>query len=79
MIEALVRPRGPYSLRLTARGARDATRTFRDEVLTAALSPAGAIEIARAWQGRDGLVRLQAESEAGLERLRFTLAVDDDH
>jgi 3-methyladenine DNA glycosylase/8-oxoguanine DNA glycosylase len=39
----------------------------------------GRPELARAFQRHDGGVVLQAQSEAGLERLRFVLAVDADH
>lgn len=76
VIETLERPRGPYSLRLSARLASDATRAFRHGVLTAAL-PGG--EVARAWQQADGTVGLRAESEAGIEQLRFVLALAEDH
>ena len=36
-------------------------------------------EIARAWQAPQGLVTIVAESAAGAERLRWILALDDDH
>ena len=68
------RPRGPYSLALTARYASDATRRFSGGRLVALLP-----EPASAHQLPDGTVRLQAETEAGLEHLRFVLALDDDH
>ena len=74
-----VAPRGPYSLALSARPASDATRTFRDGVFTQALAVDGRVEIARAWQSPDGLVSIRAESRAGAERLRWVLALDDDH
>ena len=76
MLEALEQPTGPFSLRLSARLAGDATRTFREGTLTAVL-PGG--ELVRARQRPDGGVLLQAASEAGLERLRFVLALHDDH
>src|SRR5712691_13420721 len=47
-----LRPRGPHSLSLTARFASDATRTFRDGVLTAVLDG----ELVRAWQRTDGAI-----------------------
>src|SRR2546422_2832273 len=71
MLEALVRPRGPYSLALTARGAGDATRTFRDGILETTF--------AAAWQTPDGVVRIRAKSEEGIEQMRFVLALDADH
>ena len=77
--ELPVRPRGPYSLALSARLSSDATRTFRDGVLTALLAVDGRAELARAWQSPDGTVTLRAESAAAAERLRWILALDDDH
>ena len=74
MIDDLARPRGPYSLALTARLAGDATRRFRDGRFVALLP-----DRAEAWQLPDGRVRLRAESEEALETLRFVLALDDDH
>lgn len=79
MIEVLVRPRGPYSLALTARHSSDATRLFRDGVLDARLPVPGGVERAAARQLPNGSMRLVADSEASLAALRFTLAVDDDH
>jgi 3-methyladenine DNA glycosylase/8-oxoguanine DNA glycosylase len=78
-VTAELRPAGPYSLDLTARRAGDATRRYRDGVFRANVIVEDRIERVAAAQRRDGLVRLQAESEAGLDRLRFVLAVDDDH
>lgn len=79
MVEEVVRPRGPYSLALTARRAGDATRTFRDGVLEAVLEVDGRLERAWAAQAPDGSLRLGAGSAEGLELLRFVLAVDNDH
>jgi 3-methyladenine DNA glycosylase/8-oxoguanine DNA glycosylase len=73
--EIVVRPRGPYSLALSARLVGDATRTFRDGVLSANLGS----EVGLAWQSPDGRVTLRAASPAGLDVLRFVLALDDDH
>ena len=78
-LEASLRPRGPYSLALTARRAGDATRRFHDGVLDAALPTSSGIERVRAWQRPDGTVCIRAASAEGLERMRFTLALDDDH
>jgi 3-methyladenine DNA glycosylase/8-oxoguanine DNA glycosylase len=75
VLEFELTPRGPYSLALTARLAYDATRSFLDGVLTCALEG----EIAHAWQLPSGAVVVRAESEAGVEQLRFILAVDADH
>jgi len=73
------RPSGPYSLALSARFASDPTRTFRDGVLTQALAVDGRIELARAWQTPDGTLSIQAGSPASAERMRWLLAIDDDH
>jgi 3-methyladenine DNA glycosylase/8-oxoguanine DNA glycosylase len=79
VIEAVVRPSGPYSLALSRRTMGDATRRVLDGVLDARLSVAGVPERTQAWQAPDGRVVLRAESEEGVERLRFVLALDDDH
>jgi 3-methyladenine DNA glycosylase/8-oxoguanine DNA glycosylase len=65
MVEAAVRPTGPYRLHLSA----------RREVWRGAL-PGGAH--AEAWQRHDGIVVVRAPDEAALERARFKLALDDD-
>jgi 3-methyladenine DNA glycosylase/8-oxoguanine DNA glycosylase len=75
MVEIDVKPRGPYSLALSARLAGDATRRFRDGVVTARFGDA----VARAWQAPDGVVAIRSESAAAAEKLRWALALDDDH
>lgn len=65
MIEDVVRPRGPYRLHLMTRG-----REYETPL------PGG--ETGHARQRADGLVWLRAPDEAGLELLRFCLALDDD-
>ena len=75
MLEVEHRPRGPYSLALTARLAYDATRVFREGVLTCVLGD----EIVHAWQLQSGALRIRASSEAGIEQMSFVLALDDDH
>jgi 3-methyladenine DNA glycosylase/8-oxoguanine DNA glycosylase len=79
VVEATLRPRGPYSLALSARRASDATRISRGRSLAALLSVGGRLERASARQSPDGTLALSAESEEGVEQLRFVLAVDDDH
>jgi 3-methyladenine DNA glycosylase/8-oxoguanine DNA glycosylase len=78
-VELAVRPRGPYSLAFSARLSSDATRTFRDGLFTAVLSIDGRPELARAWQSIDGTVTIRAATDDGVERLRWILALDDDH
>ena len=75
MVEFAVRPRGPYSLELSARLAGDATRRVREGLVTARCCG----DIARAWQSPDGTVTIRSESAAAAEKLRWTLALDDDH
>jgi 3-methyladenine DNA glycosylase/8-oxoguanine DNA glycosylase len=75
VVEDVVIPKGPYSLRLSARHGSDATRVVRNGVLTAAIGA----EQAQAWQRQDGSVCIRAASEESLLRMRFILAVDDDH
>jgi DNA-3-methyladenine glycosylase II len=79
MVEAVVRARGPYSLAVSARIAGDATRTFRDRIFVATFEVGGRLERAAARQHADGRLHLAADSSAGLEQLRFCLALDDDH
>jgi 3-methyladenine DNA glycosylase/8-oxoguanine DNA glycosylase len=75
LIERRLAPLGPYSLAFSARLSSDATRTFRDGVFTAALGG----EIVRARQSPDGAVTVRAATDEGVERLRWILALDDDH
>ncbi|HEU5478017.1 MAG TPA: hypothetical protein VFU64_09380 [Gaiellaceae bacterium] len=75
MVELAVRPRGPYSLELSARLAGDATRRVREGLVTARCCGG----VARAWQSPDGTVTIRSESVAAAEKLRWMLAVDDDH
>jgi 3-methyladenine DNA glycosylase/8-oxoguanine DNA glycosylase len=76
VISAAVRPRGPFSLRLSARLVGDATRTRSEGPLVAALAAGG---VGRAWQQPDGTVQLRAPDERGLDELRFVLGLEDDH
>jgi 3-methyladenine DNA glycosylase/8-oxoguanine DNA glycosylase len=78
-LELAVRPRGPYSLAFSARYSSDATRTFRDGLFTAVLEVEGRPELAHAWQATDGTVTIRAESVATVDRVRWILALDDDH
>jgi 3-methyladenine DNA glycosylase/8-oxoguanine DNA glycosylase len=58
------------------RHGSDATRSVIDGVLVAGLASGGA---GRAWQQADGAIQLRAPNEAGIDELRFVLALDDDH
>jgi len=65
MVEDVVAPRGPYRLRLMSRSG-----TWQGRL------PDGST--ATAWQRPDGRLALRATTEAGLERARFMLALEDD-
>ena len=75
MVEIAVRPRGPYSLALSTRLAGDATRRVYEGLFTARCCGA----VARAWQSPDGTVTIRSESAKAAEKLRWMLALDDDH
>jgi 3-methyladenine DNA glycosylase/8-oxoguanine DNA glycosylase len=79
MIEAELRPRGPYSLRQSARISSDATRTFAEGRYTSTISTEHRLERVLALQRPDGAICVRAESEAGVEHIRFVLGLDDDH
>jgi 3-methyladenine DNA glycosylase/8-oxoguanine DNA glycosylase len=79
MVEDLVRPRGPFSLRASARLAGDATRRFNGRVLLCLFEVDGRPERAAAWQETDGAVALRALSEDGLERMKAVLPLEADH
>jgi 3-methyladenine DNA glycosylase/8-oxoguanine DNA glycosylase len=75
MFEVAVRPRGPYSLALSTRLVGDATRRTREGLLTARCGEG----VARAFQSPDGTVTIRSESATAAEKLRWMLALDDDH
>ena len=79
MIEASLRARGPYSLRLSTRHGSDATRIVAGGVLTAVYEVDGGLELAEARQRPDGSLLVRAPSEEAIERVRFTLGLQDDH
>lgn len=79
MLELALRPHGPYSVRLSSTLRTDATRRVRDGLLEAVVVAEGAPERVQAWQRPDGTVHLRARTDAGLDRLRFVLGLDDDH
>jgi 3-methyladenine DNA glycosylase/8-oxoguanine DNA glycosylase len=81
-LETTIVPRSPYSLADSARRASDATRSFRDGVLTLVFEAGGQLALARVWQRGDGTLATRIKSrasEAALEHLRFILAADEDH
>jgi 3-methyladenine DNA glycosylase/8-oxoguanine DNA glycosylase len=81
-LETTIVPKPPYSLALSARMKSDATRFFRDGVLTMVLEAEGAPAIARVHQRPDGSLAVHIEGTAAriaLEKVRFILAVDASH
>ncbi|HEX2505007.1 MAG TPA: hypothetical protein VHK22_02260 [Gaiellaceae bacterium] len=82
ILETELRPRPPYSLALSARLRSDATRVFRDGVLTTVFEAGGEPALATVRQRSDGRLAVRIESRepaAALDLLRFVLACDDDH
>jgi 3-methyladenine DNA glycosylase/8-oxoguanine DNA glycosylase len=79
MVEDLVRARGPFSLRASARLAGDATRRYNGRVLVCLFEIDGRLERAACWQETNGAIALRALSEEGLERLKAVLPLEADH
>jgi 3-methyladenine DNA glycosylase/8-oxoguanine DNA glycosylase len=79
-VETTIEPRPPYSLAQCARHRSDATRVFRDGILTLAYEVEGAPVTARVWQRGDGKLEARIDgTPAAVEPLRFMLAADDSH
>jgi 3-methyladenine DNA glycosylase/8-oxoguanine DNA glycosylase len=79
VIAADLKPRGPYSLRVSGRLASDTTRVVTNGSYRATIAVDGRLERVRAWQRLDGVVCVRAESDAGVDHVRFVLGLDDDH
>jgi 3-methyladenine DNA glycosylase/8-oxoguanine DNA glycosylase len=79
MVEDLVRPCGPFSLRQSSRLVGDQTRRFDGRVLLSLFELDGRLERAACWQQTDGAIAFRALSEEGLERLRAVLPLEADH
>jgi 3-methyladenine DNA glycosylase/8-oxoguanine DNA glycosylase len=79
LIEASLRPRGPYSLRLSIRLAGDATRRAANGTLRGVFRCGERLELAWARQLPDGAVVIRADCDEAVEQMRFVLALDDDH
>ncbi len=74
-----LRPRGPYSLRVSGRGGSDATRMVVDGTYRATISVDGKLERVHAAQQPDGTIVVAADSDAGIDHVRWVLGLDDDH
>ncbi len=79
MVRAELRPKGPYSLRLSGRHGSDATRVVVDGTYRATIRVDDRVERVHAAQRPDGTIVVAAESEAGIDHVRFALGLDDDH
>jgi 3-methyladenine DNA glycosylase/8-oxoguanine DNA glycosylase len=78
-VRAELRPRGPYSLRVSGRGASDATRVVVDGTYCATIRVDERLERVQALQRADGTIVVVADSDAGVDHVRFALGLDDDH
>ena len=79
MIRAVLSPKGPYSLRVSGRLAADACRVVADGTFLSTIRVEGRVERVRAVQRPDGQIVVDAESDGGVEHVRFVLGLDDDH
>ena len=79
MVRAELRPQGPYSLRLSTRWAADATCSTTEGVFRSTIRIDGRLEQVHASQRTDGTIVVAADSDAGVEHVRFRLGLDDDH
>jgi len=79
VVRAELRPKGPYSLRLSGRHASDATRVVSAGTYRATVRNGERLERVHAVQSPDGTIVVAAESEGGVEHVRFALGLDDDH
>jgi DNA-3-methyladenine glycosylase II len=79
VVRAELRPRGPYSLRLSGRHGSDATRVVVDGTYRATVRVGDRLERVHALQRPDGRIVVAAESDAGVDQVRFALGLDDDH
>jgi 3-methyladenine DNA glycosylase/8-oxoguanine DNA glycosylase len=64
---------------MSGRHGSDATRIVGRGMYTAAIAGETGAERVRAWQRPDGAIFVRAESEAGVEHVRFVLGLEDDH
>jgi len=79
VVRAELRPKGPYSLRLSGRHASDATRVVTAGTYRATIRVGDQLERVHALQRPDGAIVVAAESAAGIDHVRFALGLDDDH
>ena len=70
-VRAELKPKGPYSLRVSGRLASDATRVVVDGTYRATVRVDGRLERVHAVQRTDGVVVVAADNDAGLDEVRF--------
>ena len=78
-VHAELKPNGPYSLRLSGRLASDATRVVRDGTYRTVIRVDDRLERVQAAQRADGTIVVAADSDAGVDHVRFATGLDDDH
>ena len=78
-VHAELRPKGPYSLRVSGRHASDATRAVVGGTYRSTIRAGDRLERVQALQRADGTIVVVADSESGVEHVRFVLGLDDDH
>jgi 3-methyladenine DNA glycosylase/8-oxoguanine DNA glycosylase len=78
-VRAELRPKGPYSLRVSGRTASDATRIVVDGTYRTTIRVDDRLERVQALQRADGTIVVAAESDEGVDHVRFVLGLDDDH
>jgi 3-methyladenine DNA glycosylase/8-oxoguanine DNA glycosylase len=74
-----LRPKGPYSLRVSGLLASDATRVVVDGTYRSTVRIDDRLERVQATQRADGAIVVTADSDAGVDHVRFALGLDDDH
>lgn len=79
MVRAELRPQGPYSLRLSTRRAADATCSTSEGAFRSTIRIGERLEQVQATQRAGGTIVIAADSDAGVEHVRFRLGLDDDH
>jgi AraC family transcriptional regulator, regulatory protein of adaptative response / DNA-3-methyladenine glycosylase II len=79
VVEATLRPRGPFSLRDSAVWASDATRRFDGRVLVGLFAVEDGTARACAWQQADGRIEFRSHSGEALEQLVAVLPLEADH
>jgi 3-methyladenine DNA glycosylase/8-oxoguanine DNA glycosylase len=74
-----LQPKGPYSLRVSGLLASDATRVVVDGTYRSTVRIDDRLERVQATQRADGAIVVTADSDAGVDHVRFALGLDDDH